>query len=95
MTKKSDYYYDEYEEIPNSSQNTQKQPTRTLFSIPLDGCLTLIILSAIAGIAINECKRSKLRLENDRQKYHQNDTTVTPNATAQNILFLKYLPRSY
>lgn len=47
MTKKSDNYHDEYEEIPN-----------------------------------------------DRQKYQQNDT-VTPNATAQNILFLKYLPRSY
>lgn len=87
MTKKNDNNAEN-----NESANSQQQ-TRTIFSIPLNGCLTLIILSAIAGIAINECKRSKIRLENDRQKYQQNDT-ITPNATAQNTLFLRYLPRS-
>ncbi|MBO7656416.1 MAG: hypothetical protein J6S80_01670 [Alphaproteobacteria bacterium] len=87
MTKKNGYNSEN-----NESANPHQQ-TRTIFSVPLNGCLTLIILSAIAGIAINECKRSKIRLENDRQKYQQNDT-IAPNATAQNTLFLKYLPRS-
>ena len=76
----------------NESANSQQQ-TRTIFSITPSGCLIVIILSAIAGIAINEYKRSKLRLEHDRQKYQQNDT-IAPNATTQNTLFLKYLPRS-
>lgn len=59
MPKRTDDYYDE------NQRNPQQQP-RTLFSIPISGCLMVIILSAIAGIAVNECKRSKIRLENDR-----------------------------
>lgn len=50
--------------------------SRTLVSVLLNGCLMVIILSALAGIAINECKRSQIRLENDKQKY-QNDTIST------------------
>ena len=87
MTKQDDDY------TQNNEQKNTQQP-RTLFSVPVTGCLMVIILSAIAGIMVNECKRSKIRLENDRQKYQQNDT-VASNATAQNTLFLKYLPRSH
>ena len=77
-----------------NKDNTTSEQRKTLVSIPISGCLMIIILSAIAGIMVNECKRSKIRLENDRQKYQQNDT-VASNATAQNTLFLKYLPRSH
>ncbi len=77
----------------NNQQNANQTQNRTLFSIPVSGCLMIIILSAIAGISINECKRSKLRLENDRRKYQQNDT-IAPNATAQNTLYLKSLSRA-
>ena len=71
----------------------QKSQTKTLFSIPLHGCLTVIILSALAGIATNECKRSQIRLENDRQKYQKNDTIQPHVATAPKTLFIRALPR--
>jgi hypothetical protein len=57
--------------------------SRTLFSVPLNGCLMVIILSALAGIFINECKRSQIRLENDKRKY-QNDTITTLKHIANN-----------
>lgn len=74
----------------NNEQNRNQK--RTLFSASIPGCLTVIILSAIAGIMVNECKRSQLRLENDRQKYQQNDTTA-PRPTAQNTLYIKHIAR--
>ncbi len=43
-------------------------------------CLKVVILCAIAGILINECQRSEIRLENDKRKYYQNiiqDNTPT------------------
>lgn len=85
MNKKDDYYT----QNNNQQNSTQK---RTLFSVSIPGCLTVIILSAIAGIMVNECKRSKLRLENDRHKYQQTDT-IRPNTTAQNTLYLKHFAR--
>lgn len=77
----------------NNQQNANQTQNQTLFSIPVSDCLMIIILSAIAGISINECKRSKLRLENDRMKYQRNDT-IAPNATARNTLYLKSLSRA-
>lgn len=76
-----------------SRTNKPRPQFLPLFPYPVQRCLIVVILSAIAGIMVNECKRSKIRLEHDRQKYQQNDT-IAPNATAQNTLFLKYLPRS-
>lgn len=78
----------------NEDKNTQPQQKRTLFSIPVSGCLMVIILSAVAGIMINECKRSQIRLENDRKKYQQNDTIKSDTATARNTLVLNALPQS-
>lgn len=75
------------------SPNNRPQQ-KTLFSIPIPGCLMVIILSAIAGIMVNECKRSKIRLENDRQKYQQNDTIKPELKTAPNTLFIRTLPRT-
>lgn len=71
------------------------QQRKTLFSIPIPGCLMVIILSAIGGIMVNECKRSQIRLENDRQKYQANDTIQPRAATAPNTLFIHGLPRAH
>lgn len=76
----------------NQNQNQNQNQKRTLFSVSIPGCLTVIILSAIAGIMVNECKRSKLRLENDRRKYQQNDT-IARGPTAQNTLYIKHIAR--
>ena len=76
------------------NKNNNPKNTHTLFSVPITGCLMIIILSAIAGIMVNECKRSQIRLENDRRKY-QTDTTVQPNKFTNKILFLKNLPRAH
>ena len=77
----------------NHDKQAAQQEKRTLVSIPLHGCLMVIILSAIAGIMVNECKRSKIRLENDRQKY-QNDTIKSNMTSTKNTFVLNALPRS-
>lgn len=77
-----------------NDNNNQNQQKRTLVSIPIPGCLMVIILSAIAGIMVNECKRSQIRLENDRQKYQQTDTTKLNTASARNTFVLNALNRS-
>ena len=64
-----------------------------IISIPFTGCLTIIIFAAIAGTMINECKRSKIRLENDKRKY-KNDTIAAQKTTAINVLFLKDFPHT-
>ncbi|MBO4480226.1 MAG: hypothetical protein J5742_01200 [Alphaproteobacteria bacterium] len=75
------------------SENNQKQPTRTLFSIPLNGCLTVIILAAIAGIMVNECKRSQIRLENDRRNFQSDTITAKRDSTLPNTFVLNSLSR--
>ena len=72
------------------NQNNNQRP---IISLPINGCLMAVILSAIAGIMVNECKRSKIRLENDKQKY-QNDTLRIPKTVANNTLFLKDFVRT-
>lgn len=76
------------------NENKQPAPKKSLVSIPITGCLMVIILSAIAGIMVNECKRSQLRLENDRKKYQQNDTIKPDTASLKNTLVLNALHRS-
>lgn len=73
----------------NETNNNQ----RTIFSVPLNGCLMVIILSAIAGIFINECKRSQIRLENDKRKY-QNDTITSPKSFMHNTALFKNFVRA-
>lgn len=79
-------------EYKNDQESQQK---RTLFSIPITGCLMVIILSAIAGIMVNECKRSQIRLENDRQKYQKSDTIQPRTTTAPKTLFIRAMPRAH
>lgn len=68
--------------MEQKNQNMQIQPN---FRVPINGCLMTIILCAVAGIMINECKRSKIRLENDKRKYQMNDTVekITVDKIAQ------------
>lgn len=40
-------------------------------TVPINGCLMLIILSALATIAVKECKRQDLRLKKDQATYQQ------------------------
>ena len=82
------------QEQKNQNDEQNNDNSRTIFSVPLNGCLMVIVLSAIAGIFINECKRSQIRLENDRKKY-QNDTVVAPKAVSNNTLVLKKFPREH
>jgi len=51
------------------NQDERKQTSKTLFNVPLTGCFTVILLSALCGIAITECQRSKLRYEMDEIRY--------------------------
>ena len=48
-----------------------KKKTSTSFTIPLHGCLVVILLGALCGIAVNECKRSQIRLRNDEIKHER------------------------
>jgi hypothetical protein len=82
------------QEQKNQNDEQNNDNSRTIFSVPLNGCLMVIVLSAIAGIFINECKRSQIRLENDRKKY-QNDTVVAPKSVSNNTLVLKKFPREH
>lgn len=72
------------------NQNNNQRP---IISLPINGCLMAVILSAIAGIMVNECKRSQIRLENDKQKY-RNEAIKPPKTVANNTLFLKDFVRS-
>ena len=73
---------------------TNKRPQFwPIFPYPMQRCLIIVILSAIAGIMINECKRSQIRLENDRKKYQNNDTIQPQATTTPKTLFIRALPR--
>ena len=51
-------------------QNKQpQQPPKTLFSIPLNGCLSVIILTAVACIAVKGCKMVNMKYEEAKVKH--------------------------
>ncbi len=52
-------------------QNTDNKNQRTLFSIPINVMLEIILLCALCGIGIKECKRADLRLKRDKIKYER------------------------
>ena len=58
------------EKNANCQSNLKKNENkRTLFKIPITGCLEIIILLALCGIFINECQRSKIRRKIDKARY--------------------------
>ena len=50
-------------------EQNNNQNTRTLFTIPVNGCLITIILLAMCCGAITECRRSRMRYEMDEIEY--------------------------
>ena len=46
----------------------QKKPERRV-RIPITGCLEVLLLLALCGIAINECQRSQIRKRIDKIRY--------------------------
>lgn len=72
-------------------QLQQKQQNRPGCSIPLHGCFTVIMFSIIICILVNECKRSKIRLDSDRRKYQQTDTVIdAPQLPDNTAVFMKH-----
>ena len=48
----------------------KKQPqTKTLFSIPLNGCFSVIILGALACIAVKGCKMVNMKYEEQKVQH--------------------------
>ncbi len=69
----------------------QPQQNRPGCSIPLNGCFTVIIFSIIICILVNECRRSKIRLDNDRRKYQQNDSIIAaPQLPDNTAVFMNH-----
>ena len=51
-----------------SDKKEQKQ-TKTLFSIPLNGCFSVIILGALACIAVKGCKMVNMKYEEQKVQH--------------------------
>lgn len=74
-------------------ENEQKQPqqSKTLFSIPINGCLSIIILSALACIAVKGCKMMNMKYEEQKVKHEiymeklKQQRTDTINYTTQKV----------
>ena len=47
----------------------QKQQPKTSFSIPLNGCLSVIILAALAIMAVKGCKMTNMKYEEQKVKH--------------------------
>lgn len=60
MSRDQDYIDEE-----KQKQDQLKQGCR----ISVNGCLYIIILAALAGIMIKECKRADMRLKRDKANY--------------------------
>jgi len=51
------------------NQKQQSQQPKSLFSIPLNGCLSVIILVALATIAVKGCKMTNMKYEEQKVKH--------------------------
>ena len=51
------------------NHNNDKVEKNTGCSCSPTGCLLVVLLSIAIAIAVQECKRSNIRLERDREKY--------------------------
>lgn len=60
------------------------------FRITFSGCCTTIILLALTIIAMNECKRSELRLYEERRKFQQKTAPLQPFDTVKQGTFYVY-----
>jgi len=53
----------------NQDNKQPQQSSKTLFSIPLNGCLSVIILSALAVIAVKGCKMMNMKYEEQKVQH--------------------------
>jgi len=71
-----------------NTENEQSKQQKTLFSIPITSVLMIIILSALCGITVKECKRADLRLKRDKYKYERfMDSVKKVNQQSADIVF--------
>ena len=52
--------------MKEQESNQNQQQSKTLFSIPLNGCLSVIILSALAVMAVKGCKMVNMKYEEQK-----------------------------
>ena len=67
-------------------QNKQPQQNTNLFSLPINGCLYIIILAAIAGMAVKGCKMVDMKYQEQKIKHEMimdSLNTVKNNAIYQ------------
>ena len=58
-------------ETPYTNNQRQNRSLIVHYSTPLERILTVILLCALCGIGIKECKRADLRLKRDKYKYER------------------------
>ena len=83
--KKSKKIKEQKPVIPQPNQVPQQQmPVRPGCAMPVSGCLWVICLMFLTGIIGNECKRSSIRLEEEKLKLEQmkKDGVVVSDTTS-------------
>ena len=82
--KKSKKIQEQKPVISQPNQTQQQMPVRPGCTMPLNGCLWVICLMFLTGIIGNECKRSSIRLEEEKLKLEQmkKDGVVVSDTTS-------------
>lgn len=52
-----------------NKQEQQNEQKKTLFSIPINGCLSVIIMAALACIAVKGCKMVNMKYEEQKAQH--------------------------
>lgn len=52
-------------------EKKEQQQKKTLFSIPINGCLSVIIMAALACIAVKGCKMVNMRYEEQKIQHEK------------------------
>ena len=53
----------------DKEQKPQNEQKKTLFSIPINGCLSVIIMAALACIAVKGCKMVNMKYEEQKAQH--------------------------
>lgn len=51
------------------TEQPQQQQQKSLFSIPINGCLSVIIMAALACIAVKGCKMVNMKYEEQKAQH--------------------------
>lgn len=56
--------------MQEQTQNQQKKPqSQDIFSLPINGCLYIIILAAVATMAVKGCKMVDMKYQEQKVKH--------------------------